>query len=291
MKTVMEIFKEIGDFIVTTIDNFMLKDVLDIAIIAVLIYYLLKFIRDTRAAQLLKGIAVVLILFWLAKNLELQATTYILSSTLEFGLLAILIVFQPELRTMLERLGRSGQNSTFAFLTPERKQSDTEIKENVKNIVDAVANMSATKTGALIVMEKTTKLGEVANTGTKVDSAVICDVILNIFFPKAPLHDGAMIVRDGRIIAAGCFLPLTTKTFESELGTRHRAGIGVSEISDAVVILVSEETGIISVAQDGNLKRRLSPDALSAYLLKEFGTEEKKKDPLSTLWKGRSKHE
>lgn len=288
----LEFFQSIGEFISNTADNFIWQDFLDIIFVAVIIYYVLKFIRDTRAAQLMKGIAALLILFQIAKALELQATSYLLNSTLEFGILAIIIVFQPELRTLLERIGRTSGKGTNLFIPSERKVSEVEVADLIKNIVDAVSNMSATKTGALIVLERSTKLGEVINTGTKVDAAVVCDVILNIFYPKAPLHDGAMIIRNGRINAAGCFLPLSTKALDSDLGTRHRAGVGVSEISDAVVILVSEETGIISVAMEGNLQRRLSPDALRAFLKKELGTEEKvKKDPLANLWKGRGKQE
>lgn len=288
--TLLQFFQNIGEFIVTTVKNFMWQDVVDIAIVAVIIYYVLKFIRDTRAAQLMKGIVLIVILFQLAQGFNLEATSYILNSTLEFGILAVLIVFQPELRTLLERIGRSGNGKTLPFFASDKRQSNTELAENITNIVDAVSNMSATKTGALIVVERTTKLGEVINTGTKVDAAVISDVITNIFFPKAPLHDGAMIIRNGRIIAAGCFLPLTTRRIDSELGTRHRAGIGVSEISDAVVILVSEETGIISVAMEGNLQRRLTPDALEVLLTKELGTEEKKrKEPFYHFLKGRSK--
>ena len=285
----LEFFKTIGDFIATTVQEFMWQDLLDICFVAVIIYFVLKFIRDTRAAQLLKGIILLLVLFFVAKSLNLQATSFILNSTLEFGILAILIVFQPELRTLLERIGRSGNGKSLPFFSSDRKQNDPEIQENISNIVDAVSNMSATKTGALIVWERNTKLGEVINTGTKVDSVIVCDVILNIFYPKAPLHDGAAILRDGRICAAGCFLPLTTKALNSDLGTRHRAGVGVSEISDAIVILVSEETGIISVAQEGNLHRRLTPDALKTLLEKELCSEEKKKETISTIWKGRNK--
>ncbi len=286
----LQFFQSIGDFIVTTVKNFMWQDGVDIAIVAILIYYVLKFIRDTRAAQLMKGIVLIIILFQLAQGFNLEATSYILNSTLEFGILAVLIVFQPELRTLLERIGRSGKGKNIPFFSTDKKLTNTELSDNIAHVVDAVSNMSATKTGALIVVERTTKLGEVINTGTKVDAAVVSDVIMNIFYPKAPLHDGAMIIRDGRIIAAGCFLPLTTRKIDNDLGTRHRAGIGVSEISDAVVILVSEETGIISVALEGNLQRRLTPDALEALLTKELGTEEKKKkEPFSNFWKGWSK--
>lgn len=288
----LQFFQNIGDFVITTVKNFMWQDIVDIAIVAIIIYYVLKFIRDTRAAQLMKGIIIIVLLYQLANIIDLQATSFILNSTLEFGILAVLIVFQPELRSLLERIGRSGNKGNLPFFTTEKKQTDAEIADNITNIVDAVSNMSATKTGALIVVERTTKLGEVINTGTTVDASIVCDVIMNIFYPKAPLHDGAMIIRDGRIKAAGCFLPLTTKKFDSDLGTRHRAGIGVSEISDAVVILVSEETGIISVAIEGNLQRRLTPDALQALLTKELGTEEKrKKDPFSGLRKGKGNRE
>ncbi len=286
----LQFLQSIGEFVVTTVKNFIWQDFVDIAIVAIIIYYVLKFIRDTRAAQLMKGIVLIVILFQVAQGLNLQATSYILNSTLEFGILAVLIVFQPELRTLLERIGRSGNGKTLPFFATDKKQTDAEVEENITHIVDAVSNMSATKTGALIVVERTTKLGEVINTGTTVDAAIISDVIMNIFYPKAPLHDGAMIIRDGRIRAAGCFLPLTTRKFDSDLGTRHRAGIGVSEISDAVVILVSEETGIISVALEGNLQRRLTPDALQTLLTKELGTDEKKKrEPFSYFRKGRNK--
>ena len=289
----LDFFKEIGEFIHTTVTNFMWQDIVDIAIVSVLIYYILKFIRDTRAAQLLKGILLLIIMLQAAKVMQLQATQYILQSTLEFGLLAVIIVFQPELRSALERLGRSGKRLNIPFFGQDKHSDETSKKEAIENIVSAVADMSATKTGALIVIERNTKLGEVINTGTRVDAAVIRDLIGNIFYPKAPLHDGAMIIRDERIIAAGCFLPLTTKRIDSDLGTRHRAGIGVSEISDAIVVLVSEESGIISVAQEGSLQRRLTPDALLAFLTKELiNTEkEKKKDPLSQLWKGRRNDE
>ncbi len=286
----LQFFKTIWDFIVTTAQNFIWQDFLDIAFVAIIIYYVLKFIRDTRAAQLLKGILLIIFLFQLSKFLKLQATSFILNSTLEFGILAVLIVFQPELRSLLERIGRSGKNRSIPFFTSETRLSEDEINENITNIVDAVSNMSATKTGALIVIERDTKLGEVITTGTKVDSAIISNVLENIFFPKAPLHDGAVIIREGRIHAAGCFLPLTTKKFDSDLGTRHRAGIGVSEISDAIVVLVSEETGIISIAKEGNIQRRLSPDTLTSILKKELGNKEKKKEPLFKLWKGRNKY-
>ncbi len=286
-----EFFRNIGIFIQTTVSDFMFKDLLDIAFVSIIAYFVLKFIRDTRAAQLLRGIVLVLLLWQVASLFKLQATQYILNSTLEFGILAILIVFQPELRAVLERIGRKGTIGKIPLLPHDESDYETQMVKNITAIQDAVSDMSATKTGALIVIERETKLGEIMDTGTRVDAAIVTEVITNIFYPKAPLHDGAMIIRDNRIAAAGCFLPLTTKQVDNGLGTRHRAGIGVSEISDALVILVSEETGIISLAQDGKLQRRLTPDALTGILKKNLlkHDEEGKKSFLSHLWKGRKK--
>lgn len=161
----------------------------------------------------------------------------------------------------------------------------------IHSVCDAVANLSATKTGALIVIEHETKLGEIINTGIRLDATPSAELIGNVFYPKAPLHDGAMIIRNNKIYAAGCFLPLSTREVGSDLGTRHRAALGVSEISDAIVVVVSEETGIISIANGGRLNRRLTPDALSSYLTQRLvaSEEKKKKDIFSGLWKGRKK--
>ena len=161
----------------------------------------------------------------------------------------------------------------------------------IQSVCDSVANLSATKTGALIVIEHETKLGEIINTGIRLDATPSAELICNVFYPKAPLHDGAMIIRNNKIYAAGCFLPLSTREVGSDLGTRHRAALGVSEISDAIVVVVSEETGIISIANAGRLNRRLTPDALSSYLAQRLAVsdDKKKKDIFSGLWKGRKK--
>ena len=200
----------------------------------------------------------------------------------------MLIVFQPELRAGLERVGRKGLNSISKF------GIDSETNEKIKAInelCDACANLSATKTGALIVIEKETKLGDIAKTGIELDAAISKELVMNIFYPKAPLHDGAIIIRNFRIIAGGCFLPLSTRNVASELGTRHRAAIGVYEVSDTIVIVVSEETGIVSIASGGDLTRRVTPEALKKYLEKAFMIQkhEKKKDIFSRFRKEKRK--
>ncbi len=280
---VAEYFREIFSSPLT-----LLQDVLDILLIAVMVYAVIRFMRDTRAAQLIKGFVILLVVQLVTKYLQLTASYYILSKILEFGILALIIIFQPELRSALERIGRKGISS-FASLGEHSESDDT--KAMIHSVCDAVANLSATKTGALIVIEHETKLGEIINTGIRLDATPSAELIGNVFYPKAPLHDGAMIIRNNKIYAAGCFLPLSTREVGSDLGTRHRAALGVSEISDAIVVVVSEETGIISIANGGRLNRRLTPDALSSYLTQRLvaSEEKKKKDIFSGLWKGRKK--
>lgn len=280
---VAEYFREIFSSPLT-----LLQDVLDILLIAVMVYAVIRFMRDTRAAQLIKGFVILLVVQLVTKYLHLTASYYILSKILEFGILALIIIFQPELRSALERIGRKGISS-FASLGEHSESDDT--KAMIHSVCDAVADLSATKTGALIVIEHETKLGEIINTGIRLDATPSAELIGNVFYPKAPLHDGAMIIRNNKIYAAGCFLPLSTREVGSDLGTRHRAALGVSEISDAIVVVVSEETGIISIANGGRLNRRLTPDALSSYLTQRLvaSEEKKKKDIFSGLWKGRKK--
>lgn len=257
----------------------LLRDVLDISLIAIMIYFSLKFIRDKRAAQLLKGIVLFVALLYITKIFSLSGTYWILNKVLEFGVLAILIVFQPELRSVLEAVGRKGFK-----LSKLKRESNLVVDENVvalEQFCNAVDRLSKTKTGALIVFEKETKLGEIIKTGIGLDSSIVSELMCNIFFNKAPLHDGAVIIRNFKIIAAGCFLPLSTKAIASDLGTRHRAAIGMSEVSDAVVVIVSEETGIISVASEGNLRRNLTPDELLKRLKKEFIQENEEKKTFS----------
>ena len=285
-------FKNIINQISSTFKNltFTFNDFLDILIVAVIIYWVIKLIRNTRAGQLAQGVILILILLLATDLFNLSASEYILNSFIEFGVLAVIIIFQPELRGALEKVGRSSLSKFFSFANPEdESKSESKVNEMITDITTAVERLAATKTGALIVIERETKIGDIIDTGIVVDAATTPELITNIFYNKAPLHDGAMIVRNNRIAAAGCWLPLSQNHLDSELGTRHRAGLGVSEVSDALVIIVSEETGIISMAVEGQLHRRFSPDALVVNLKKILikKKDEKKKDLLSNLWKGR----
>jgi len=244
-------------------------DVIDILVIAFLVYKAIDFLRETRAGQLVKGIAVLIIVAFLARWLNLVSLKWLLNTVFESALIAIAIIFQPELRRALEKVGRSNFKNIVKGQTPEEE------RENAMNCIEAVcqssASMSKQKIGALIVFERNTLLGDIINTGTVIDSAASSQMISNVFFPNSPLHDGAMIIRDGRLLAAGCILPLTqNEGLSTQLGTRHRAGIGMSENSDAVVVIVSEETGIISVASNGRIVRNYNTETLRERLLQEL---------------------
>lgn len=284
-------FSDVWSFIVSTVSTISFFDILDIALVSVIVYVVVKFFRDTRAAFLFKGIALVLILFFLSSIFKLTATSFILESFLEFGALAIIIIFQPELRSALEKVGRNGLKKFPLLPFDEGSSHEDATTEMINNVCRAVAYFSATKTGALIVIERSIKLGDIISSGKSVplDSDTTPELIMNIFFNKAPLHDGAMIIRHNRIVAAGCVLPLSESLLDKDLGTRHRAGVGISEVSDAVAVIVSEETGVISLAVEGKLTRRYTPDvlpqALSKLLIKEE-TARSKKDVLKGLLKG-----
>ncbi len=284
-------FSNVWSFVVTTISNISFFDIIDIALVSMLVYVVIKFFRDTRAAFLFKGILVFLLMFFFSDVLKLSATSFILKSFLEFGVLALIIVFQPEIRSALEKMGRSGLKKIIPISLDESSAGEDGTVRMISNLCKAISHFSATKTGALIVIERNIKLGDIISSGKSValDSDTTPELVMNIFFNKAPLHDGAMIIRNNRIIAAGCVLPLSESLLDSELGTRHRAGLGISEVSDAVAIIVSEETGIISLAVDGDLKRRYTPDVLPQVLTKLLVKEENnhKKNILSGLLKGR----
>ncbi len=288
------LFKRVADIFKNIIDAFIyigFTDIIDIIFVAVFIYLCIKLIKNTRAGQLAQGVIILLIILLAADVLELSASQYILNSFLEFGVLAVIIVFQPELRSALEKVGRKSMNKFFTFANADdAAKYESKVNEMITDITAAVERLSATKTGALIVIERETKIGDIIDTGIAVDAATTPELVTNIFYNKAPLHDGAMIIQNNRIAAAGCWLPLSQNHLDSDLGTRHRAGLGVSEVSDAIVIIVSEETGIISMAVEGQLHRRFSPDALMVNLKKLLikNTEDKKKDFLSNLWKGRN---
>ena len=243
-----------------------LSDILDILIVAALIYTLIRFIRRTNANRVANGILLLVIAMWLASSLNLMVTSFILRQVFNIGILAVVVLFQPEIRRALEKVG-----SSRLFNLLGREWGGQAIDHVIVETVYACEDMSRSRTGALIVFERDNRLNEALNSGTPVDAFVTTELLKNIFFNKSPLHDGAVIIKEGRIAAAGCMLPLSTNpNLSRELGMRHRAGIGVSEQSDAVVVIVSEETGGISVAVDGLLKRHLTQDTFEAILRREL---------------------
>ena len=236
---------------VYTILNVRVSDIIDILIIAFIIYKALAFLRETRAGQLVKGIVFLVALYAFASLFNLAVLSWLLSAVFGSAIVAVVVIFQPELRRLLERVGQ-------ARISSIQSGSDevTVLTASIENICNAAVQLQKTKTGALIVFERTTQLSDIANSGTVIDAQVSESLVSNIFYPKSPLHDGAVIIRDGRIYAASCILPLTQSTaFSSQLGTRHRAAIGMTENSDAIVLIVSEETGTISIAFNGKITR------------------------------------
>ena len=261
-------------------------DILDILIVAYIIYRVMKLLKDTSAERLIKGIIILVGIMLLASMLHLTMISWLLQQALNVGLFAIVVVFQPELRRLLEQIGKGN----FSRLIVPADAPD-EVESMITATVSACADMSRTKTGALIVFERRERLGEIISTGTMVDAAPSAELIKNIFFKNSPLHDGAMIVRAGRVCAAGCVLPLSgNQSLSRDLGTRHRAAVGMSESADSVLVVVSEETGAISVAIGGMLKRHLSPDMLRKLLENELlDSEKQEKSRLAAIrdiWKG-----
>ena len=238
--------------------------IVDIAIVSFIVYKIIQFMRQTRAEQLIKGIFIFFLAYFFANLLHLNALKWMVSILTVNFLVVIVVLFQPELRAILEKLGRSGLSSLS--LTKVNVE-DEEIIHTIEVVSNSVEIMQKSKTGSLIIVERTTKLNEIANTGTVIDAECSVNLLNNIFFKNSPLHDGAMLIRDNRVYAASCILPLTQNLdIESTLGTRHRAAIGLSEISDAIVIAVSEETGNISVAIGGKLRRNFTKETLKEEL-------------------------
>lgn len=230
-----------------------IKDFFDIAIVTVLLYVAIDFLRERRAGKLAVGVGILVMFQFICNLFNLTAVTFLLENLFQFGFIALFIVFQPELRSALEKVGGEPMKG-IRNIADARNQ--TMITEAIKEICDAALKMSEDKTGALVVIERSTKLGEHIKSGTVIDAELSDYAIRNIFFKGAPLHDGAVIIRNGRLYAAGCFLPLSQRDdIVKDLGSRHRAALGISENSDALVIVVSEETGTISTALEGNLKR------------------------------------
>ena len=244
-------------------------DVLDIAVLGYLIYKVIKLMRETRAGGLFKGLIILVAIYLISSIFQMKAIKYLLNKAMEVGLFALIVLFQPELRRTLEKIGHSKVSKIGVFGSNE-SSNDTAVVWNtaIDSICDACEDLSSTTTGALIVIEMETKLGEQIDNGTIINATPSKELFGTIFFPKTPLHDGAVIIRDGMVLAAGCFLPKpqNEERINKELGSRHRAAIGMSENSDAIVVVVSEETGVISVAENGELTRRLSRDDLKKYL-------------------------
>ena len=256
-------------------------DILDMALVAFLIYKLIRFLSRTGSARVMRGIIILLVALWLSgpNVLNLNVVNFLLGKTMEFGVLVVVILFQPELRRLLERVG-SGKLADLFSRAGDSKEMELAINQTIA----ACEEMSATRTGALIIFERDVKLDDTVKTGTTINADVQSELLKNIFYPKTPLHDGAVIIRNGRIEAAGCILPNSSNpNISKELGTRHRAGIGMSEVSDAVVVVVSEETGSISVAVDGMLKRHLAHDTFEKILRNELLPEEQGGSGVSRL--------
>ncbi|WP_330404432.1 diadenylate cyclase CdaA [Vallitalea okinawensis] len=271
------------------IPSITLGDILDILIVAFLIYKIIMWIKDTRAWVLFKGIMFILIMFFSASVFQLHTISWIFRSTINVGIIAFIVVFQPELRRALEQLGRGNIMSTIFSNEMIRTVDESLSEAAIDEIIAAAKNMSREKTGALIVIEQAVGLSEYERTGIPIDSKISSQLIENIFEHNTPLHDGAIIIRHGRIKAATCFLPLSDNpNISFQLGTRHRAALGLSEVSDSKIIVVSEETGTISMAYDGKLTRNINEEFIKRHLL----TEGKKKEGIKIpLWKGRKKNE
>ena len=270
-------FSGVGDFFSTIFDiirTIKIVDVIDILLVSVILYYAYKFVLDRRAGKLAAGVILFLIALVISDVAGMHTIQYLFQNIFQVGVIALVILFQPELRSALEKMG----NSSIKGIKSITERSTDSVMLAVREVASAAAEMSASRTGALIVFERSTKLGDIVMTGTVIDAQTGSFLIRNIFFNKAPLHDGAMIIRAGRIVAAGCLLPLTGQgDINRDLGTRHRAAIGLSENSDAVVVVVSEETGVISLAVDGKLTRGYSAETLRAKLSSLLVPETEKK--------------
>ena len=288
MDTIIEYFRDFFSMLPTI----RLMDVVDILLVACVIYAIIIMIQTTGASRIAKSVLIILALTLVTQILNMYLMNYLLDKILEIGLIVLVVVFQPEIRRMLEKLGAKSLREILST-----KEEQREIDRVIAQTVSACETMSKERTGVLIVFERSTSLIDWQKSGTVIDARVSSELLRNIFFTKAALHDGAVIIRNERIAAAGCVLPLTqNRNISSDLGTRHRAGIGMSEASDAVVVIVSEETGTISVAIGGMLKRHLAPKTLEKLLENELAPQEdaKTRNPLTLLlrkWKQKENHD
>jgi len=266
--------------VISILSTLEFRDIIDIAVLAYIIYLLIKLIRETRAGQLVKGIMLLIAGYFISDFASLKIMKYILAQTLDIGMLAMIILFQPELRRALEKFGRTKLGLHMLGIGQTASETETKWNNAIEAICDSCVELSASCTGALIVIERQVKLGEQIETGTIMKALPSKEVFGNIFYPKTPLHDGAVIMRDGIILAAACFLPKPQNDaiINKKLGSRHRAAIGMSENSDAVIIVVSEETGQISIAMNGVLTRDYTREKLKNLLHKEIFDDDYYKD-------------
>mgnify|MGYP003505874495 CR=1 FL=1 len=286
---------DVGSKIWNVLKSIEPMDILDILLLSWLIYKGWKLVRETRAFQLIKGILLLVLAYLIASQLGLKSLTFLLSKTFDIGLFALLVIFQPELRRVLEKVGRTNVRRLGILSIGSQDNSDTIAKWEIAidAIVDSCDELSETTTGALIVIERQIKLGEQIDTGTILNATPSQELFGNIFYPKTPLHDGAVIMRDGMVLAAACFLPKPQKEelINKQLGSRHRAAIGMSENSDALILIVSEETGTISVAENGELSRGFNRDSLKKLLRSRLIPEKSAsdKDKKQGFWRTKQK--
>lgn len=249
--------------------GFGINDAVDIFLLTLLFTFAVKFFKNRKAGALIAGIVICLVIFVVATVFDLPGIKFILSGVFQIGVLAFVIIFQPEIRELLEKMG-SGSIKSISNLSDKNHKKQIQYKV-IDNICKAVQILSVERTGALIVIERTTQLDDILHTGTAINADVSDSLLRNIFYNRAPLHDGAVIIEDGKIAAASCILPLPKRTeVEADLGTRHRAAIGLSEISDAITVVVSEETGVISIARESELTRHFTAESLRKYLRREL---------------------
>ena len=284
LNAITTIYENIYSFfsqIIFSIINIRIFDIIDILIVSFIIYKIIEYMRETRSGQLVKGIAVLLLVFLISNLFNLVTLKWLLFKIFDYAIIIAVLVFQPEIRRMLERVGQS--NITAIGKMQNYDAKNQAIAKCIDSICKATSVMADKRIGALVVFERKTMLGEIVNTGTVINAEASYEMICNIFFPKSPLHDGALIVRDGNLYAAGCILPLTANNdLNSQLGTRHRAAIGMSENSDAVVLVISEETGTISLAVNGKITRDYNSVTLKEELYNQLLTVEEKEKPSIT---------
>ncbi len=279
---------ELLDIIVNSIKNISVASVMDILAVSYIFYKIYTLIKETRAEQLLKGMVFIVLLIPISSFFNLTMLNWILTKTITIGLLSFIIIFQPEIRRALEHLGRTAFNDKHIL------EDEEAMEKVITEIASSIENLSKSQTGALIIIEQVTGLEDIVNTGTKIDAVVSSALLENIFVVNTPLHDGATIIRNDRIVSAGCFLPLTdNQSINKKLGTRHRAAIGISENSDALIIVVSEETGTVSLAVNGNLTRSYTKEKLKDILIRIMKKRQNRKLTIREQvmkWKGKSKN-